>query len=265
MLEKITPVILTYNEAPNIGRTLDALRWANTVIVLDSGSTDETKRIAGDYDNVKWFERSFDCHQAQWESAIRETGISTEYVLALDADMEVTPAFKTELEEKFLPGGYDGGDVRFVYCYYGKQLSGSLYPNQIRVFRPGEVRVTQVDHTQHFAVPGEVYSFRSTVIHDDRKPLERWVAAQLSYQVLNDETISENGGPRRLKYSLRRAGIMPPLVGLLAYLRSGGPFGGAASARYAYERIVCESLLAIRLLNRRLQAREENVRNSRNN
>lgn len=263
MLEKITPLILTYNEAPNIGRTLDELRWAETVIVLDSGSTDETKQIALQYGNVKWCERPFDNHRAQWEFAIRNTGISTEYVLALDADMQITQAFREELLQTFLPGKFAGGDVPFVYSYYGRHLAGSLYPNQIRVFRPQDVVVTQVDHTQHFAITGTVYKFRNRVIHDDRKPLERWVAAQLSYQVLNDEAIG-NGRPGRLKYSLRRTGLVPPMVGLLAYLRAGGPFGGAASARYAYERMVCESLLAIRLLNRRLKEKEQDVRDSRN-
>jgi glycosyltransferase involved in cell wall biosynthesis len=265
MMDKVTPVVLTYNESENIGRTLNSLRWAPSVVVLDSGSQDETKEIAGRYPNVKWFERGFDSHQAQWEFAVRETGIASEYVLALDADMEVTEAFKQELENVFLPGGFAGGDVPFVYSYYGRQLAGSLYPNQIRVFRPSDVVITQVDHTQHFAVRGNVYKFRSRIIHDDRKPIERWVAAQLSYQVLNDDAIVGNGGQSRLKYSLRRAGIMPPMVGLLAYLRSGGPFGGAASARYAYERIVCESLLAIRLMNRRLKAKEKDVRDSGNN
>lgn len=265
MLDKVTPVILTYNEAPNIGRTLESLRWAETVVVLDSGSTDETKEIASRYENVSWFERSFDSHQRQWEYAIRKTGISTEYVLALDADMQVPADFRDELLNKFLPGSFAGGDVPFVYSYYGRTLAGSLYPNQIRVFRPVDVVVTQVDHTQHFAVQGTVYKFRNRIIHDDRKPLERWVAAQLSYQVLNDEAINGNGGQSRLKYSLRRAGIMPPMVGLFAYLRAGGPFCGAASARYAYERMVCESLLAIRLMNRRLKAKEENVRDSGNN
>jgi glycosyltransferase involved in cell wall biosynthesis len=264
MLETITPVVLTCNEEPNIGRTLDALRWARTVVVLDSGSTDKTKEIVGGYENVQWFERAFDNHQAQWDYAIRQTGIDTEYVLALDADMEVSPAFRDELVETFLPGNFAGGEVPFIYSYYGRHLVGSLYPNQIRVFRVQDVVVTQVDHTQHFAVTGAVYKFRNRVIHDDRKPLERWVAAQLSYQVLNDEAIG-NGGSSRLKYSLRRTGLVPPMVGLLAYLRSGGPFGGAASARYAYERMVCESLLAIRLMNRRLQAKENNVRDSRNN
>jgi len=264
MLEQITPVVLTYNEAPNIGRTLEALRWAGTVVVLDSGSTDATKEIATAYQNVEWFERAFDNHQAQWEYAIRKTGITTDYVLALDADMEVTPAFKRELQESFLPGNFAGGDVPFAYCYYGRPLSGSLYPNQLRVFRLRDVAVTQVDHTQHFAVAGAVYSFRNRVIHDDRKPLERWVAAQVSYQELNEAAIM-NGGARRLRDYLRRSGLMPPMMGLFAYLRSGGPFGGAASVRYAYERIVCESLLTIRLMNSRLKAKEENVRDSRNN
>jgi glycosyltransferase involved in cell wall biosynthesis len=264
MLETITPVVLTCNEEPNIGRTLDALRWARTVVVLDSGSTDKTKEIVGGYENVQWFERAFDNHQAQWDYAIRQTGIDTEYVLALDADMQITEAFKYELEEIFLPGNFPGGDVPFAYCYYGRALSGSLYPNQVRVFRRQDLLLTQRDHSQHFAVNGSVYTFRNRVIHDDRKPLERWVAAQVSYQELNEAAI-RNGGAARFRDYLRRSGLMPPVMGLFAYFRSGGPFGGAASARYAYERIVCESLLAIRLMNSRLKAKEENVRDSRNN
>jgi hypothetical protein len=46
-------------------------------------------------------------------------------------------------------------------------------------------------------------------------------------------------------------------MALLAYLRAGGPFRGAAAARYAYERAVCESLLAIRVLNARLRAESD--------
>jgi len=268
MLDRVTPVILTYNESANIARTLNSVRWAESVVVLDSGSQDETKQIASGYQNVRWFERTFDTHQAQWEHAVRNTGINSEYVLALDADMEVPEAFVQELRDSFLPGEFAGGDVPFIYSYYGRPLAGSLYPNQIRVFRANAVTITQVDHTQHFAVAGPVYKFRNRLIHDDRKPLERWVAAQLSYQVLNDDAVMGNGGDNSkggFKYSLRRAGIMPPLVGLIAYLRSGGPFGGAASARYAYERMVCEGLLAIRLMNGRMKAKEQNVRDSGNN
>ena len=46
MLQEITPVLLTYNEAPNLARTLSMLGWAKDVVVVDSGSDDETLAIA---------------------------------------------------------------------------------------------------------------------------------------------------------------------------------------------------------------------------
>jgi glycosyltransferase involved in cell wall biosynthesis len=41
----ITPLILTFNEAPNIARNLHKLRWAKRIVVIDSFSTDETLAI----------------------------------------------------------------------------------------------------------------------------------------------------------------------------------------------------------------------------
>ena len=41
-----TPLILTFNEAPNLRRTLEKLKWAKQIVVLDSFSTDETLEIA---------------------------------------------------------------------------------------------------------------------------------------------------------------------------------------------------------------------------
>lgn len=251
----ITPLILTYNEEPNIERTLNSLRWAGQVVVLDSGSTDGTERIARSFDNVSWQTRPFDKHQTQWEYGIHRTGIETEYVLSLDADYEVPSEFVKELAETFMPGRWDGGLTSFVYSFYGHPLSGSVYPAQYRVFKRSAVRVSQLGHTQVFAVEGRTYNFRTRLIHDDRKPLERWVSSQLAYQVLNEEILASGG--TRWRDHLRRFAIMPPIMALLAYFRAGGPFRGAAAARYAYERAVCESLLAIRVLNTRLRQADD--------
>ena len=49
MLDQITPLILTYNEAPNIGRTLEQLTWARDIVVVDSFSTDDTVEIASSF------------------------------------------------------------------------------------------------------------------------------------------------------------------------------------------------------------------------
>ncbi len=43
MIEKITPLILTYNEAPNIKRTLEHLGWAKTIIT--GGETKQPKKL----------------------------------------------------------------------------------------------------------------------------------------------------------------------------------------------------------------------------
>ena len=70
MLEDITPVILTFNEEANIGRTLERLNWARDIVVVDSFSTDATVSIASRNNRVRVFQRVFDSHALQWNFAI---------------------------------------------------------------------------------------------------------------------------------------------------------------------------------------------------
>ncbi len=223
-LKQITPVVLTFNEEVNLRRTLDSLHWAERIVVLDSGSTDQTEAIARSYSGVDWRTRPFDNFRSQWEHTFHQTDITTEYVLALDADMEVSPA-------------------------------------QIRIVRRGEVKVTQLNHGHKFEVGGPVYRFRNRLIHDDRKSLERWIESQLRYQKENEAELA-NGHRGRARDYARRMGLMPPIIGVLAYLRAGGPFKGAAAARYAYERMTSEGILAVRLMDARLR-RQQNAVGSR--
>jgi len=250
----ITPVVLTFDEEPNIERTLVALTWARRVIVVDSGSTDRTHDIAKVFSNVDWFERPFDTFGKQWAYAIQKTRIDN-LVLALDADMVVTREFVNELEMEFLPRGTTAGVFPIEYCVFGDRLRCSLYPPQLRLFRPDEVRISDQGHGMVFEVPGvPAYQFHTSVRHDDRKDLERWFRNQIAYTKFEEGRIL-HGRSRGLRDALRQRGIMPIVIGALAWLRARRFSNSDAALHYALERAIYEMMLSLRLRESRMRAR----------
>ena len=238
----LTPVILTYNEEPNIGPTLASLAWASRVVVVDSGSSDRTPEIARSFANVAWFVREFDSHAAQWSYAVHGTSIDTRNILALDADMQPGPGFQDELAQ-FTGQTGQAALVPFEYRVHGLPLLGSIYPAQVRVFTKEDIRIEQRGHTQVFRSTAPLYRFRSKLIHEDRKPFSRWLANQLQYAALEAERI-RNAPTHSFRDRLRQSGVSPAIWGGYAYLRAGGPLKGPASRAYAQERMVFEALLA---------------------
>ena len=253
----VTPVILTYNEDPNIESTLSSLNWAQRVVIVDSGSTDRTEEIARSFRNVAWFARSFDNHRAQWQYGVVGTSITTEYVLALDADMRTGIGFRQELQVFLDAAKFLGAWIPFEYRMLGTALPGSIYPAQIRIFRKSEVRIEQPGHTQVFAVDGPLYRFRSKLIHEDQKPISRWLNSQAKYAALEVTRIRSNNSPG-IKDRLRLLGVSPAIWGMYAYLRAGGPFISKPARAYAYERLIFEAILARLLANESSPSHQEN-------
>lgn len=243
----VTPVILTFNEEPNIGRTLESVRSFPRVVVVDSGSTDRTEEIVRVFPNVSWFVRPFDEHVRQWRFALAETGIDSPFVLALDADMSVSPELVAEIARVTSDAGVDAGLIPVEYRIRGVALLGSLYPPELRLLRRSAVAVTAAGHTQKFATTGRVSKLRNPLVHDDRKSLERFVHAQLGYSAREIEPLLV-GRDVRFRARIRRVfPFSPILVWAWAWLRAGGPFRGAAARRYALERLLYEAMLRWRV------------------
>jgi glycosyltransferase involved in cell wall biosynthesis len=247
IVNEVTPALLTFNEEPNLRRTLEALTWAKRVVVVDSNSTDATRDIVSSFPNVDLHLRSFVSHQDQWQYAIHGSGIISRYVLALDADMRVTPTLLAELAELFLNGNYDGALIPFELWSLGRPLKGSLCRPQLRLFRTDRVKVEQTGHTQSFHVVGCLYRFKEPLIHDDRKPVDHWIKSQTAYSALECSRLIRTE-QFSWKDRLRSAGLMPLVAGVSAYLRAGGPWSGKPAYRYALERFTYESFLAMRML-----------------
>lgn len=94
---KISAVIITYNEEKNIGRCIDSLSGlVDEIVVLDSFSTDGTKRICEEK-GVRFHQRPFEGHIQQKNHAV--THASHDYVLSLDADEYLSPELRRAIEQ----------------------------------------------------------------------------------------------------------------------------------------------------------------------
>src|ERR1041385_1206929 len=181
MLDQITPLILTYNEAPNIARTLGALRWAREIVVVDSFSDDDTVAIASSFPNVRVVQRVFDNHRNQWEFGLKETEIATPWVLALDADYVVSDELVGEIAELKPDDQIVGYRASFVYCINGRKLRSGIYPPVTVLYRRRAATYVQDGHTQRVALEGTIEERRAPLLHDDRKPFRRWWRSQARY------------------------------------------------------------------------------------
>lgn len=251
MLDQITPLILTYNEEPNIGRTLDRLTWAKQIIVIDSFSDDPTLEILHKYPQVKVFQRQFDTHTNQWNYGLEK--VTTEWVLSLDADYVVTEEIVKEIQKTLKnPSSelIDGYFVGFRYCVFGKPLRATILPPRQVLFRKDKSNYIDDGHTQLLKVNGISAHLKSHINHDDRKSLSRWLWAQDRYMKIESKKLLTTPSSQ-LSFGdrLRKKKVIAPIVILLyCLILKGGILDGWAGWYYAWQRMLAEILLAIRLI-----------------
>ena len=249
MLDQITPLILTYNEAPNIARTLTSVSWARDIVVVDSFSNDDTVKIATSFPRVRVFQRAFDCHRNQWEFGLRETGIATPWVLALDADYVVSSELTNEIENLQPGEATTGYRASFVYCIKGRELRSGIYPPVTVLYRRDAASYIQDGHTQRVALQGAIEDLSCSMLHDDRKSLKRWLASQARYTELEAQKLRDaNPAQLDLADRLRRWRIVvPPAMLIYCLIVRGGIFDGWAGFYYAFQRAMAEAMLSHRL------------------
>ena len=247
MLDQITPLLLTYNEAPNIARSLGALSWARDIVVVDSFSDDDTVELAKSFPRVRVFQRAFDCHRNQWEFGLRETGISTPWVLALDADYVLSDELVAELDQ--LRPNAQGYRANFVYCIKGRKLRSGIYPPVTVLYRREAATYVQDGHTQRVAIEGAIADLRAPIFHDDRKSLKRWFNSQKRYTALEAQKLRAiDPAELALADRLRRwRFVVPPVMLMYCLFVRGGILDGRAGFYYAFQRAMAEAMLSHRL------------------
>jgi glycosyltransferase involved in cell wall biosynthesis len=248
LLNQTTPLILTYNEAPNLDRTLRQLTWAKQIIIIDSFSTDSTLEIAASYPQVKLFKRKFDTHATQWNYGLAQ--VQSEWVLSLDADYVLSEELIAELAALSKDSPINGYFIQFKYCVFGKPLQGTILPPRQALFRKDRSIYLDDGHTQLVQVEGKSSTLVHSIYHDDRKPLSRWLWAQDRYMVIEVEKL-RNTPSHELSWGdrIRKQKVLAPFI-ILFYclILKGGILDGWHGWYYAFQRLLAEVLLAIRLI-----------------
>lgn len=250
MLNSITPVILTYNEAPNIGRTLEQLRWANDIVVVDSFSDDATVEIVSSFPKARLFQRKFDSHDRQWNFALSDTSIATPWVMALDSDFVLSTELVHEIQCLKPTDETRGYSAPLTFLINGSILQSSICPPAIFLYRHGSAHYVQDGHTQKLRITGRVESLSAPIFHDDRKPFRRWFASQKRYARLEAEKLLNTSAayldlPDRIR---RLCLVAPPAMCVYCLVIRGGLLDGRAGLVYAFQRTLFESLLSVYLI-----------------
>lgn len=245
----ITPLLICFNEIANIERTLAAISWAERVVVIDSGSRDGTlEAIARICPQAEVLQRPFDSFANQCNFGLDQ--IRSPWVLSLDADYVLSHDFLEALARLPLEADVAGWLVPLRYCIGGKPIRGSMLPPRICLYRRQGAQYIDDGHGHRVILAGKVAFFPAPILHDDRKPLDRWLASQQRYlrQEQHKLQTSPTATLSRFDRWRLRGWLMPLLVLPYCLVLRGGWLDGWRGWYYAFQRLYAELLLSLFLM-----------------
>lgn len=173
------------NEERHIARCLASVRdVASRIVVIDSGSTDGTRRIAESLGAEVVF-NPFVTHARQLNWALANAAIATKWVMKLDADEYLTPELAGELGERLRHAGDEVGGFTMNRrrIFMGKWLRhGALYPIQLlRIWRFGHGHCEDRLMDEHLVVRGSIEHIDADFADDNLNSITWWTEKHNAY------------------------------------------------------------------------------------
>lgn len=158
-------LVITRDEEANIGRCLRSVDCADRVIVVDSESTDRTVEIARAH-GAEVHVRAWAGYAAQKAYALEH--LDTAWVLWIDADEEVSPALRGDIQDVLArPGPHAGYRVPRMVRYLGRWIRhGGWYPDpKLRLFERTRGRFDDRLVHEGVDVEGSIGTLRGALYH----------------------------------------------------------------------------------------------------
>jgi len=209
---KLSVIVITKNEEHSIRDCLGSIVWADEIIVLDSGSTDNTVAICREYTS-KVFVTGWPGFGPQKNHALEMA--TCDWVLSLDADERVTPELQAEIRTAI---DYPGNNIAFKmprlsnYCGRYMRYSGWWPDYIIRLFCRGRAHFTNDLVHEHLIVHGAVETLSKPLIHNSFDDLE---------DVLNKINSYSSAGASMMHQKKKKATLASSILhGLWAFVHT---------------------------------------------
>ena len=246
----ISVAIITKNEEANIRRCLESAKWADEIIVVDSGSTDDTLKICKEY-HCRVFNHEWEGYAKQKNFAIGQA--ACDWVLALDADEEITPELAREI--RAATGSDESAEVYAMprrNLFLGKWMRhGGWYPDrQLRLFRRGSGTFKMVPLHEHIEMrdpSAQVGRLSNPIMHFTYPSVREFIARMDSYTTIEVAAMAKEG--RLPKHRMPALLTAFPLKFAETYIYKGGWRDGLHG-------FIAAVLLAIRVFVRQVKVWE---------
>lgn len=187
-MNTLSVIIITCNEANNIRETLESVRFAHEIIILDSGSTDGTQAICAEYTehvfNADWpgFGPQKNCALAK---------ASGDWVLSIDSDEVVMPTLASEIQQiiKNAGNGFAAFSIRRHSRFLGKLIRYGDWRNDrpVRLFRRANARFSDDAVHERLIVDGKIGACQAFMLHDAFTSLDEVLVKMNLYSSLSAE------------------------------------------------------------------------------
>lgn len=188
MSPDLTVIILTYNETLHIERCISNIkRLTNKIIIVDSESTDNTLNIASDL-GVKYFVNKWPGNQArQFNWALNNISIDTEWVLRLDADEYLTNELCQEIKTRLpnIDNEYSGVVIKRRHVFLDKWVKRGVYPVKlVRLFKHHYAKYDDTWMDEHIILnKGKLIDFNYDFVDHNLNNLSWWSKKHIDYAV----------------------------------------------------------------------------------
>ena len=193
MRHSLSVAIITHNEEANLPRTLASVGWADQIVVVDTHSTDKTAALA-QAAGAQVFAEDWKGFAAQKNSSIAHC--SSDWVLSLDSDEEVSPELAAEIQA--LLASTPAADVYAVprrNFFLGRVLRhGGFYPDRkLRLFRRGKASFAERAVHETLACNGPAGQLKNDLLHHAYPTLTGYIEHMNRYSTLGAQILVAEG------------------------------------------------------------------------